>query len=187
MYLFCKPDPTHRTHHLRVVPTSFPRFRDKPTFRDLPRTHPDVAREHAALKRRLARELQHDREVYTEAKGDWHPGRAWIARPSDERTIGSRFSVVATVWGGRLDAWLAFPVSRAERHHIVGHMRSTLRRPCPYLLSPAGSSTETKAVQAQRFPGLGLRRRDEHRPARPKCYLPPKTPMSTADSCSSTR
>jgi GrpB-like predicted nucleotidyltransferase (UPF0157 family) len=71
MHWFCKPDPRHRTHHLHVVPLSSPRFRDELAFRDLLRTHPDLAREYAALKCRLARELGHDREAYTEGKGDF--------------------------------------------------------------------------------------------------------------------
>jgi GrpB-like predicted nucleotidyltransferase (UPF0157 family) len=37
-------------------------------FRDYLRAHPDVAAEYAALKRRLAREVGHDRVAYTDGK-----------------------------------------------------------------------------------------------------------------------
>jgi len=81
MHWFCKPDPSHRTHHLHLVPTSSPRFREELAFRDLLRAHADVAREYAALKRRLALEFDHDREAYTEAKGDFI--RAILDRKAD--------------------------------------------------------------------------------------------------------
>jgi GrpB-like predicted nucleotidyltransferase (UPF0157 family) len=71
MHWFCKPDPRRRTHHLHLVPASSRRFREELAFRDLLRRHLDVAREYAALKRRLALEFEHDREAYTEAKGDF--------------------------------------------------------------------------------------------------------------------
>jgi GrpB-like predicted nucleotidyltransferase (UPF0157 family) len=71
MVWFCKPSPEHRTHHLHLVPTGSPRFRAELEFRDHLRAHPETADEYAALKRRLAEELGHDREAYTEAKGDF--------------------------------------------------------------------------------------------------------------------
>jgi GrpB-like predicted nucleotidyltransferase (UPF0157 family) len=71
MHWFCKPDPSRRTHHLHLAPTSSPRFREELAFRDLLRTHADVSREYAELKRRLALDLEHDREAYTEAKGQF--------------------------------------------------------------------------------------------------------------------
>lgn len=46
-------------------------------FRDHLRTHPDVAREYADLKRSLAETLGHDRHAYMSAKGDF------IARVTD--------------------------------------------------------------------------------------------------------
>ena len=46
-------------------------------FRDHLRTHPNVAREYADLKRSLARTLGHDRHAYMSAKGDF------IARITD--------------------------------------------------------------------------------------------------------
>ena len=69
MHWFCKPHPLRRTHHLHLVPVDTPRFRDELAFRDALRGDPGLAAEYAALKRRLAAELEHDREAYTEAKG----------------------------------------------------------------------------------------------------------------------
>ena len=71
MVWFCKPNSAHRTHHLHLVPANSPRFNDELAFRDYLRTHQEVAKEYAALKRRLAAEFEHDREAYTEAKGDF--------------------------------------------------------------------------------------------------------------------
>lgn len=71
MHWFCKPDPNRRTHHLHLVPVDSPRFRDELAFRDYLRSHPDVAADYAALKRKLAARFEHDREAYTEAKGDF--------------------------------------------------------------------------------------------------------------------
>jgi GrpB-like predicted nucleotidyltransferase (UPF0157 family) len=71
MHWFCKPDPNHRTHHLHLVPAGSQRFRDELAFRDYLRAHGDVAKEYGELKRRLAEEFRHDREAYTEAKGEF--------------------------------------------------------------------------------------------------------------------
>jgi GrpB-like predicted nucleotidyltransferase (UPF0157 family) len=68
MHWFCKPHPSHRTHHLHLVPTGSPRFRAELAFRDHLRAHPEEAVKYAALKRRLAAALAHDREAYTAAK-----------------------------------------------------------------------------------------------------------------------
>jgi GrpB-like predicted nucleotidyltransferase (UPF0157 family) len=71
MHWFCKPHPSRRTHHLHLVPADSSRFRDELAFRDYLRTHCDVAEEYGALKRRLAKELEHDREAYTNAKAEF--------------------------------------------------------------------------------------------------------------------
>lgn len=68
MHWFCKPDLSHRTHHLHLIPTGSPRLEDEIAFRDYLRAHPDVAEEYGALKRRLAAEHTNDREAYTRAK-----------------------------------------------------------------------------------------------------------------------
>jgi GrpB-like predicted nucleotidyltransferase (UPF0157 family) len=68
MHWFCKPSPAHRTHHLQLVPWMSPLWVDRLAFRDLLRTHADVAADYAALKRRLAAEHEFDREAYTDAK-----------------------------------------------------------------------------------------------------------------------
>lgn len=69
MHWFCKPHPSRRTHHLHLVPTNSPRFREELAFRDHLRSHPRAASEYGALKRRLAVEFRHDREAYAAAKG----------------------------------------------------------------------------------------------------------------------
>jgi GrpB-like predicted nucleotidyltransferase (UPF0157 family) len=68
MHWFCKPRPSRRTHHLHLVPIALPRYRDELAFRDVLRARPDLARDYAALKRRLAERFARDREAYTEAK-----------------------------------------------------------------------------------------------------------------------
>jgi GrpB-like predicted nucleotidyltransferase (UPF0157 family) len=71
MHWFCKPSPARRTHHLHLVPVSSSRFRDELAFRDYLRSNRDVAEEYGALKRRLAKRFEHDREAYTEAKAEF--------------------------------------------------------------------------------------------------------------------
>jgi GrpB-like predicted nucleotidyltransferase (UPF0157 family) len=68
MHWFCKPSPTHRTHHLHLVPTGSQRYRDELAFRDILRASPDLAGRYQRLKQRLAAEHRDDREAYTEAK-----------------------------------------------------------------------------------------------------------------------
>lgn len=67
MHWFCKPSPAHRTHHLHLVPLGSPLWIEL-AFRDYLRSHPDVAGEYAALKRRLAAAPPFDRAAYTNAK-----------------------------------------------------------------------------------------------------------------------
>lgn len=71
MHWFCKPRPGRRTHHLHLVPADEKRFSDELAFRDYLRAHGDVAEKYGVLKRRLAEEFRHDREGYTEAKGEF--------------------------------------------------------------------------------------------------------------------
>lgn len=68
MHWFCKPHPSHRTHHLHLVPTDSSLFVDELRFRDRLRQDADVAAEYLALKRHLAARYEHDREGYTESK-----------------------------------------------------------------------------------------------------------------------
>lgn len=68
MHWFCKPDPSHRTHHLHLLPAGSPRFEDEIAFRDYLRAHPQDAAEYEAMKKQLAATLSDDREAYTEAK-----------------------------------------------------------------------------------------------------------------------
>jgi GrpB-like predicted nucleotidyltransferase (UPF0157 family) len=68
MHWFCKPSPAVRTHHLHLVPVGSQLWTEQLAFRDHLRSHADVAREYADLKRRLAQDHQFDREAYTTAK-----------------------------------------------------------------------------------------------------------------------
>lgn len=68
MHWFCKPHPTHRTHHLHLVPINSKRYRDELTFRDLLRQDQELAERYAGLKRQLAATYPDDREAYTEGK-----------------------------------------------------------------------------------------------------------------------
>jgi GrpB-like predicted nucleotidyltransferase (UPF0157 family) len=71
MVWFCKPDPSARTHHLHLIPTSSERFRAELAFRDYLRQHAECAEAYAKLKGELAVRFEHDREAYTEAKADF--------------------------------------------------------------------------------------------------------------------
>lgn len=70
MHWFCKPDPSHRTHHLHLVPTGSATYLDALAFRDYIRHHPDAAARYEALKRDLAARYPNDREAYTQGKSD---------------------------------------------------------------------------------------------------------------------
>ena len=68
MHWFCKPSFARRTHHLHLVPFGSALWHERLAFRDSLRADPLLASEYAALKRRLAAELELDREAYTDAK-----------------------------------------------------------------------------------------------------------------------
>ena len=70
MHWFCKPSPDHRTHHLHLVPFGSPLWRERLAFRDRLRKDPAARAEYSALKDSLALRFPHDREAYTEAKGE---------------------------------------------------------------------------------------------------------------------
>jgi GrpB-like predicted nucleotidyltransferase (UPF0157 family) len=71
MHWFCKPSPSHRTHHLHLVPLASRLWQERLVFRDVLRTDPALAREYAALKVQLATRFRFDREAYTDAKGSF--------------------------------------------------------------------------------------------------------------------
>ncbi len=71
MHWFCKPNPARRTHHLHLVPTESKRYRAELAFRDRLRADDELAADYLALKRRLARRFENDREAYTAAKSDF--------------------------------------------------------------------------------------------------------------------
>lgn len=68
MHWLCKPSPSHRTHHLHLVPTGSALWRDRIAFRDALRADAALVREYAELKSRLALQFRDDREAYTDAK-----------------------------------------------------------------------------------------------------------------------
>ena len=53
---------------------------DEIVFRDFLRQNPDKAREYAELKKKLQKRFEHDRDAYTEAKGDFIRGCVKEAR-----------------------------------------------------------------------------------------------------------
>jgi GrpB-like predicted nucleotidyltransferase (UPF0157 family) len=71
MHWFCKPDPSHRTHHVHLVPTGSKRFKDELTFRDYLRGNSAAAADYATLKRELATKFEDDREAYTRGKAEF--------------------------------------------------------------------------------------------------------------------
>lgn len=71
VHWFCKPSPSHRTHHLHLVPFKSQLWIERLAFRDYLRTHEQVAMEYEMLKRGLAERHQFDREAYTDAKGSF--------------------------------------------------------------------------------------------------------------------
>ena len=118
MHWFCKPDPSRRTHHLHLVPTTSARFRDELAFRDRLRSSPRLAAEYAALKHRLAAEFEHDREAYTDAKA------AFIRRALGEEAPGGE----AESSGGEAKPRGEVRIREAEEDDVPGiaevHVRS---------------------------------------------------------------
>jgi GrpB-like predicted nucleotidyltransferase (UPF0157 family) len=68
MHWFCKPSPSHRTHHLHLVSYQSSLWLERLAFRDALRSSPELAAEYAELKRTLAVKFRLDREGYTKAK-----------------------------------------------------------------------------------------------------------------------
>lgn len=62
---------TNRTHYLSLAERDGEFAAEQIAFRDCLRTHPDVAAEYEALKRRLAAEHPDDRDAYTERKDEF--------------------------------------------------------------------------------------------------------------------
>ena len=67
---FVKPDPSgqRREAHLHVIQSGHRRWTDQIRFRDALRDDARLAQAYEDLKRRLAEQSGHDREVYTEGK-----------------------------------------------------------------------------------------------------------------------
>jgi GrpB-like predicted nucleotidyltransferase (UPF0157 family) len=71
MHWFCKPSPARRTYHLHMMAHTCSEWRAHLAFRDFLRRHPETAAEYEELKRRLSLRYEHDREGYTDGKGDF--------------------------------------------------------------------------------------------------------------------
>lgn len=78
--------PGEEKHHLYVCVAGSAGVRDHLLFRDYLRAHPEVAREYADLKRRLAREHRDDRDAYQAAKAPFID--AVTARAAAEASAG---------------------------------------------------------------------------------------------------
>jgi Uncharacterized conserved protein len=59
------------THHLHIAEVTSSFYCEHLHFRDVLRTHPELAAEYADLKYRLAEQFRNDRPAYTEAKNDF--------------------------------------------------------------------------------------------------------------------
>jgi GrpB-like predicted nucleotidyltransferase (UPF0157 family) len=68
---FLRPRPEARTHHLHVIEADHPHAQALLAFRDVLRANPDLCRDYARLKRRLAHEHGDNRNAYSNAKGDF--------------------------------------------------------------------------------------------------------------------
>jgi GrpB-like predicted nucleotidyltransferase (UPF0157 family) len=70
---FVKPDASgrRRVAHLHVIASGHPRWAEQIAFRDALRRDNQLARRYEQLKRRLADQHGHDREVYTNAKAEF--------------------------------------------------------------------------------------------------------------------
>jgi GrpB-like predicted nucleotidyltransferase (UPF0157 family) len=68
---FLRPVPEARTHHLHVIERDDPHALAVLGFRDALRADAQLRSEYAELKERLAREHGHNRNAYTNAKGEF--------------------------------------------------------------------------------------------------------------------
>jgi len=68
-HYFVKGEP--RTHHIHMMLPSCENRENQVLFRDYLSTHPEKAKEYAELKKRLLKECEGDRELYTESKGEF--------------------------------------------------------------------------------------------------------------------
>lgn len=68
MHWFCKPSPSHRTHHLHVVVCGSSTWSERLELREALREDKELADQYARLKRELAAAHRHDREAYTQSK-----------------------------------------------------------------------------------------------------------------------
>ena len=74
-----------KVYHIHVV---YPGDHDELRFKDYLIAHPDVAAEYAELKRKLFKDYEHDRDGYTEAKGEFV--RDVVKKAKEELSNGNR-------------------------------------------------------------------------------------------------
>lgn len=67
-HFFAKESEGERTHHLHILPIEGWNDRKELLFRDYLRKHPELVKEYAELKNRLAQQYHSDPESYTRAK-----------------------------------------------------------------------------------------------------------------------
>lgn len=83
---------------------------DELYFRDYLNDHSEAAREYEALKLRLWKEYEHDRDGYTDAKGDFVAGYTRIARLEYADRYGEKTDVAGEVEiGSRIEVILHQP------------------------------------------------------------------------------
>jgi len=76
-----------KVYHIHVV---YPSEHDELFFRDYLIAHPETAAEYAALKRRLIKDFEYDRDGYTDAKGEF------IRAVTEKERMGSESYIVQT-------------------------------------------------------------------------------------------
>lgn len=68
---FLRPRPETRTHHLHVIEHGHPQAEAMLLFRDALRSDAELRDDYSQLKGRLARQHRHNRNAYTNAKGEF--------------------------------------------------------------------------------------------------------------------
>ncbi len=95
-------------HHLYLEAAGAPPLRRHLAFRDYLRTHPETAAEYDRLKRGLARQFEHDRSAYTDAKTEFVTkvlGVAEAEAGQASRATEHAIQGLARGFTGRLGVW----------------------------------------------------------------------------------
>jgi GrpB-like predicted nucleotidyltransferase (UPF0157 family) len=94
---FCKQRNGCRTHHVHVLEPEHQAWERHLRFRDYLRTHPDVAREYARLKRRLALKYRFAISSYTHGKTEFIHSVLERAQRGWERRLHTQPAVITAV------------------------------------------------------------------------------------------